>query len=355
MWNIFKKNKSKCEEQRNLIISSMSPASVADDLYKVAKKKLPDSLPKGWGSSENAPESYNRYLGNDENQYYWWKDMSQKYTVPGVGASEGKLKRSEWPKKYTILPDWVERCEGFYPTAWILKVKTLSNATINLVTYEAGPNASEPSFAKIVFSENNIPFKQMKNLCAAVSKYNKEELQLHGMGVSKNYDMGEDGRIRDKTRQFLPDAFSVENAIDDLYMQYEDWRRFPDVEDYDTMVKLSFAWKHVEAMQNEEHSGGIKKTIEKIRSDIKKSQARIAKLEKEQNELYEKAADALNLLEEYGFDLKKIEAIQNKEFMGKETTQIDLALLNKLATGMGLSPKSSDPYGANTARYTLAP
>ena len=315
MWNIFKRNKSKQEKQRELLISSLSARSDADNLYKVFSPKPPANnggidqpLPNGW-SSDSFDPIYN--------------DFPWKYNVPG----EYHIKR-DLPTKYETLPNWVEQYPGFRPTAWIINRDTLTNTAINLVTYEGLTTIDVPDFAKVVFTVDNVPFKQMDNLCAYVSKYNDDELQLHGLSVAKSYHMEEDGKIRDKTKQFPPNAESIHHAVEDLFMLYEDWRRFPDVDDYNTMIKLSFALKSVEDMRIEEISGRTKKKIDGIRAEIKECQERIAKFERELNEVYEKAADALNLLEEHGIDLKKIEEMQDKPV---DAPSIEYYILNKLS------------------------
>ena len=322
MWNIFNRNKSKREKQRNLLISSLSTKSDADNLYKVfslkphtKNKSVEQPLPKGWNAASFGTTDFT-------------DDFSWKYNVSGEYLKKGNL-----PTKYETLPNWVEQYPGFRPTAWIINTNTLINITINLVTYEGPPTIDEPDFAKVVFTVDNVPFKQMDNLCAYISKYNNDELQLHGLSVAKNYHIGEDGKIRDKTKQSPPNADSIHWAVKDLFILYEDWRRFPDVSDYNTMVKLSFALKSVEAMQMEEISGRTKKKIDEIRAKITTYQERIVELERDLNEVYEKAADALNLLEEHGFDLKKIEEMQGKPI---DATSIDYSILNKLC-GMGLS------------------
>jgi hypothetical protein len=262
--------------------------------------------------------------------------------------SQDRYKHQDWPKKYEVLPNWVEMFPNFHATAWVLETRW--GSSVNLVTYEAGPNAMEPSFAKIVFTKNNVPFKQMEKLCASVAEYNNEELQIHGISVSKNYSMGQDGKIRDSTGQFLPNAEMVSCVVDDLYLSYENWRRFPDIESAKVVEKLTFAWNDIISMQNEERSHRIKDEISYIREDIKESQEKIAELERNQNEIYERAADALNVLEEHGFDMKKIEEIQESESdifpNGEETS-----LLGKLARGLNIPLKSISSSGT----YRRAP
>ena len=49
-------------------------------------------------------------------------------------------------------------------------------------------------------------------------------------------------------------------------------------------------------------SGEIKNQIDSARAEIDRQRKLIAKLEKKENEMYERAADAMNILEENGYD-----------------------------------------------------
>ena len=114
------------------------------------------------------------------------------------------------------------------------------------------------------------------------------------------------------------------------------------MDDYNTMIKLSFALKAVEDMQIEEISGRTKKKIDGIRAEIKDCQERIAKFERELNEVYEKAADALNLLEEHGIDLKKIEEMQDKPV---DATPLEYDILNKLSVKLLANARNNNSNG----------
>ena len=364
MWNIFKKsNKAKAEQQRNLAVAHMR--SSLDDIYKNSGNSddsaykssngnyMGGELPPGWSqTAERPPNWVQENFGYADDPHYWNAGTPRNFDFFGQGSK--LVKNSPQPKKYEVLPSWVEQYPGFRATAWNIGDKQRTNTIVNLVTYmPSSPDSFEHPFAKIVFTEDNIPFKQMNNLCAAVAKYNQDELELHGRFVDKPYKMGMDGKIRDKTGEFLPDSYLVNCAVDDLYLTYEDWRRFPDVESSDLVAKLTFAWKAVEEMQKEEISGRIKNKIEDIRISIKESQEKIAELEREQNEMYEKAADALNLLEEYGYDLAKIEKFQKKDLDVK--MNLPTELLQKLSRNMNLPLKAFNGYNNAQDQYALAP
>ena len=134
--------------------------------------------------------------------------------------------------------------------------------------------------------------------------------------------------------------------MEDLLMVYVDWEKFPDITDHSVVAKLAHAWKNVEAMHTEERSKRIQSKITELRENIKNCQQNIARLEKEENELYEKAADALNTLEEHGIGMKQIEEFNEKKLGIR--AEIDLQLLDKLARGMGLTT-------THNASYALAP
>ena len=347
MWNIFKKSnsgKKAKEEQRRIAMTSVSEA-----LSRLRKQEETDqrertakTIPAGWARSET-PLRAGQWAR--DNQYWWASDNPS--SKPRPYSNEPMLKSQEWPKIVQPLPSWVEQFPGYKATAWELSAGILARTQVTLVTYELIKTSLEgyqPSFAKMMFTVKDVPFKQMESMCKELSKYNKEELELHGMYVAKDYTINDDGKIRDKTNGFLPDANCVEHVMEDLFMLYKDWEKFPNVSDHSVVAKLSFAWSKVEAMQREERDKKIHNKIHDLRENIKSCQQNIAKLEQEENKLYEDAADALNTLEAHGIGMKEIEDFRNAEYELKG--EINLEMLNKLAQGMGLS---------STSNYSLAP
>ena len=348
MWIFGKSNsatKAKIEQRNELLQSVNQRISKLREWQEAHDREMAEkNVPAGWAKS-GSPLRSNKW-GRDN--HYWWegdvRDSNKKQRY-----SEPILRSQEWPTKEKTLPDWVEQYPGYKATAWTLVADGHPGMLVTLVTYEVvepSLDAGQPSFAKITFTVDGVPFKQMCNLWKEVAKSNKEELELHGPSVAKNYTLNEDGRLRDKTNGFLPDAESVTHAMEDLLMVYVDWEKFPDITDHSVVAKLAHAWKNVEAMHTEERSKRIQSKITELRENIKNCQQNIARLEKEENELYEKAADALNTLEEHGIGMKQIEEFNEKKLGIR--AEIDLQLLDKLARGMGLTT-------THNASYSLAP
>ena len=307
MWDIFKKSnsgKKAKEEQRRIAMTSVSEAlsRLRKQEETNQRERTAKTLPAGWARSET-PLRAGQWVR--DNQYWWASDNPS--SKPRPYSNEPMLKSQEWPKIVQPLPSWVEQFPGYKATAWELSAGILARTQVTLVTYElikTSLEGNQPSFAKMMFTVKDVPFKQMESMCKELSKYNKEELELHGMYVAKDYTINDDGKIRDKTNGFLPDANCVEHVMEDLFMLYKDWEKFPNVSDHSV----------------------------------------VAKLEQEENKLYEDAADALNTLEAHGIEMKEIEDFRNAEYELKG--EINLEMLNKLAQGMGLS---------STSNYSLAP
>ena len=62
----------------------------------------------------------------------------------------------------------------------------------------------------------------------------------------------------------------------------------------------------IKEMKLNDASGEIKYQIESARAEIDNLRKYIAELEKKENDMYEQAADAMNILEENGYDPDKV-------------------------------------------------
>lgn len=83
---------------------------------------------------------------------------------------------------------------------------------------------------------------------------------------------------------------------------YNSWKFFPNETSYDNVLKLIDLVGRIQTMKFNESNGVIRTQIEMARTEIDRQRKLISDLEKEENEVYEKAADAMNILEENGYD-----------------------------------------------------
>ena len=95
----------------------------------------------------------------------------------------------------------------------------------------------------------------------------------------------------------------IANAISNCY---NSWKYFPNETSYDNVLKFIGLIDKIQMMKLNESSGTIKHQIESAREEIDRQMKLIAELEKQENEVYEKAADAMNILEENGYDPDKV-------------------------------------------------
>ena len=91
----------------------------------------------------------------------------------------------------------------------------------------------------------------------------------------------------------------IANAISNCY---HSWKYFPNETSYDNVLKFIGLIEKIQMMKLNESSGTIKHQIEEAREEIDRQRKLIAELEKQENEVYEKAAYAMNTLEENGYD-----------------------------------------------------
>ena len=91
----------------------------------------------------------------------------------------------------------------------------------------------------------------------------------------------------------------ISNVISNCY---NSWKYFPNETSYDNVLKFIGLIEKIQMMKLNESSGSIKYQIESAREEIDRQMKLIAELEKKENDMYEQAADAMNILEENGYD-----------------------------------------------------
>ena len=97
-----------------------------------------------------------------------------------------------------------------------------------------------------------------------------------------------------------PSDLEIDKAVFDIVALYENWRKFPNAPTLEIVKKLMSAMESVDKMRYEESHKSIHNSIDLMRGKIKSLQKHIADSEKKLNEIYENAADSMNLLEQYG-------------------------------------------------------
>ena len=211
------------------------------------------------------------------------------------------------PKDYGYLPNWVEIHEGFVATAWRLDGVHNTSAVANIVTYNPKPTSDEFPFAKVVLTKDNVPFKQMDNLCKELSILNaKRDKNPSYDSTLRIYIMDLNGKVRDKTGQFLPDGFAVRQVVNDLSYMYMTWMDFPEIDDWAVVTQMSLAKDKFRCMMYEEKHKEIHNRIVELRKQIEENRREIERLEAKSRQLYEDAADGLNILEQHGVNVKRL-------------------------------------------------
>lgn len=95
----------------------------------------------------------------------------------------------------------------------------------------------------------------------------------------------------------------ISNVISNCY---NSWKYFPNETSYDNVMKFIGLIEKIKEMKLNDASGEIKYQIESARAEIDNLRKYIAELEKKENDMYEQAADAMNILEENGYDPDKV-------------------------------------------------
>ena len=219
-------------------------------------------------------------------------------TTSGLLFPSKKL-RVKRPPTDIVPPEWLEPIEGYH-IAWCCKRDNGRFGDCLVVGYH--PNdfstSEDMGFAMVyVLEDKDISSWMEKPFCRMKEIW--KELYEDKLTHSVTYDITEDGRIYNDMMGF-PSDDNIRDAIYDISQMYDNWKDFPNAPDWDTVRKLHEAQQAVDSMRVETKHGWMQKDIEKYRKEIKEAQEEIARVERNLNEMYEKAADGMNLLEQYG-------------------------------------------------------
>lgn len=191
-------------------------------------------------------------------------------------------------------PEWVEKVDGYFVSSCKWHDSGRFGSCF-VVKYEPDRLSGDWDwgFVKIYAAGgmNEPPFAQMNGIW--------KELHADKQTHSITYDITEDGKVYSDMGEF-PSDHNIRGAIYDISQMYDDWKDFPNAQDWDTVCKLHEAKMAVDNLRVEEKYGYEQKNIDNLRKQIKEIQTQIAQAEKSLNEMYERAADGMNLLEEHG-------------------------------------------------------
>ena len=188
-------------------------------------------------------------------------------------------------------PEWIEAIPGYSLNSCRCR-KCGTSGTVIVAKYVYIEAYSV--FAKVfaVSSDLATPFSNMEGIWKTLHDRFKKE--------SIGYSISEDGRIVSSDGFSHPSGIEVDKAVYDTVALYENWRKFPQAPTFEIVKKLMAAMESVDKMRHEESHKSIHNSIDLMRGKIKSIQKHIADSEKKLNEIYENAADSLNLLEQYG-------------------------------------------------------
>jgi hypothetical protein len=195
------------------------------------------------------------------------------------------------------LPPWVEVPEDCYVAS--CRMQDYRNSHAAVVVFYKKPGSFEwgRGYAKVyVYDDNNANlFPQMKGI---IREMRKRKLNFG----SQAYDISEEGEIREYMTRDIPSEDTVRNVAMSMMELRERWRGYPNIDNFETVEKLEKAKKAIRKMHAEETYGRAKGRIDTIRNSIKEEQRQIAQIESDLNDMYEKAANAMNFLEQNGID-----------------------------------------------------
>ena len=188
-------------------------------------------------------------------------------------------------------PEWIEWFPGYSLNSCKWR-KCETSGTVIVAKYVSIESCS--MFAKVfaVSSDLAAPFSNMKGIWKTLYDLSKNR--------SIGYSISEDGRIVSDDGFSHPSDLEIDKAVYDTIGLYDNWREFPKAPTLEIVKKLMSAMECVDKMRHEELHKSIHNTIDLFRGKIELFQKHIADSEKELNEIYENAADSLNLLEQYG-------------------------------------------------------
>lgn len=190
-------------------------------------------------------------------------------------------------------PIWVPREDNYLDVSYDMN---LQDPKVIVVEYKGKPGFSHlTDFTRLYLVEKNgQPVPYMKDMWRELSLKAKDPQPFFSGG----YNIDSEGRIT--IRGSLVKAKEIWPILREAINMWGQWKNFPDARDLSTVEKLIEGQKAIDKFKSEEAHSWIANQIKDAQETIKAAQEEIVKLEKSLNEIYEQAADAMNLFEENG-------------------------------------------------------
>ena len=206
-------------------------------------------------------------------------------------------------------PDWVDEEAGYDVEVFKLEDGCyMENVHTVVATYRPKKTLSV-GFVRIYFvDKDDKPFPQMKGVWSAFKEAQENS-------TTCGCKLADGGKISGAFG--IPSVESICSVAWQMRSIYDSWRHFPNESDFDMVKRLLVAIGDVKTMQRIEEDKSYAGDIERKRKKIQELQDEISQLEKCMNDIYEKAADAMNLLEEHGVDMEKVEVGQDCMYNGE--------------------------------------
>jgi hypothetical protein len=297
----------------------------------------------GTGGYSNVPEWVTSTY--DEDSY---KVLNSGIRISKGWGDIGEQVEMRKPK-FIPTPDWVEKIEGH-----VTECFEMGGYDVGVIAVCYKPDHTlGVGFAKvyIVDKKTRKPFPQMKGVWKE-TKNRDATVKLDAMfrNLYSKCGIDEEGRLSGAFG--VPDLPAMCNVIQDMLVVWDEWREFPNESDFSMVKRLKQAKQDVAAMQSQMTHKYIEKDIEEYRKEIKESQEKIAKLEKELNEICEKAADGMNLLEEHGVKIDLDDKKAEKDYDGTSEGYADYSCISHAYPGQGIM---IEPPPSGTLLSTLPP
>ena len=277
--------------------------------------------------------------------------LSDEWRNVSATGTTWEIKKPE----FIPTPAWAERIEGYIDEAFELYdgCPRYVNERIVAVCYKPERTLGV-GFTKVFFAYKDFKnvFPQMKGLWKETQRRIDSETTSFGARISK-CKMDGDGRI--SSAFGIPDLPSLMDVVQEMYTVWLDWHEFPNTSEFSMVNKLKQAKRDVAAMQRQMENKYIEQEIESYRKEIKESQEKIVKLEKELNDICEKAADAMNLLEEHGVKIDMDKKEEDRDACGiveGYADYSDLCAISHAHPGQGIM---IEPPPSGTLLSTLPP